>query len=76
MGCLKNLDNPTATGKGKVVNNPLVLRAHIAEIESLRDDLLPFAKMGQVDALRLVVALHKVAMEKRDRLRGHTNIQP
>ena len=58
------------------MNNPLVLRAHIAEIESLRDDLLPFAKMGQTEAVRLVVALHKVAMEKRDRLRGFTNLQP
>ena len=57
------------------VNNPLILRAHIAEIEALRDDLLPFAKMGQAGALRMVVALHKVAMKKRDRLRGCTNRQ-
>lgn len=57
------------------MNNPLILRAHIAEIEALRDDLLPFAKMGQSVALELVVALHKVAMEKRDLLRGHTGKQ-
>jgi len=63
------------TTKGILVNNPLVLRAHIAEIEALRDDLLPFAKMGQVAALEMAVALHKVAMEKRDLLRGHTGKQ-
>ena len=55
------------------MNNPLVLRAHIDEIEALRDDLLPSAKRGQSEARELAVALHKVAMEKRDRLRGHTN---
>ena len=53
------------------MNNPLILRAHIAEIEALRDDLLPSAKRGQADACAHVVALHKAAMEKRDRLRGH-----
>lgn len=58
------------------MNNPLILRAHIEEIEALRDDLLPSAKRGQVDARELAVALHKVAMEKRDRLRGHTDGQP
>lgn len=57
------------------MNNPLILRAHIAELEALRDDLLPVAKMGQSAALELVVALHKVAMEKRDLLRGHTGKQ-
>ncbi len=62
--------------KGIRVNNPLILRAHIDEIEALRDDLLPYAKCGQVDARKLAVALHKVAMEKRDRLRGHTDGQP
>ena len=53
------------------MNNPLTLRAHIAEIEALRDDLLPSAKRGQAAARAHVVALHKAAMEKRDRLRGH-----
>lgn len=62
--------------KGIRVNNPLILRAHIDEIEALRDDLLPYAKRGQVDARELAVALHKVAMEKRDRLRGHIDGQP
>ena len=61
--------------KGIRVNNPLILRAHIDEIEALRDDLLPSAKRGQDDARELAVALHKVAMEKRDRLRGHTDGQ-
>lgn len=58
------------------MNNPLILRAHIDEIEALRDDLLPSAKRGQDDARELAVALHKVAMEKRDRLRGHTDGHP
>ncbi len=58
------------------MNNPLILRAHIDEIEALRDDLLPSAKRGQDDARELAVALHKVAMEKRDRLRGHTDGNP
>ena len=62
--------------KGIRVNNPLILRAHIDEIEALRDDLLPSAKRGHTDARELAVALHKVAMEKRDHLRGHTNGQP
>lgn len=53
------------------MNNPLTLQAHIAEIEALRDDLLPFAKRGQATARAHAVALHKAAMEKRDRLRGH-----
>lgn len=52
------------------MNNPLVIRAHIAELEELRDDLLAHAKMGHAEALEMVVKLHKVAMEKRDRLRG------
>lgn len=59
------------TAKGIGVTNPLTLRAHIAEIEALRDDLLPRAKRGQADARARAVALHKAAMEKRDRLRGH-----
>ena len=62
--------------KGIRVNNPLILRAHIDEIEALRDNLLPSAKRGQADARELAVALHKVAMEKRDRLRGHTDSHP
>jgi hypothetical protein len=54
----------------KKVNNPLIIRAHITEIEELRDTLLAHAKMGHADAREMVVKLHKVAMEKRDRLRG------
>ena len=59
------------TAKGIGVNNPLILRARIAEIEALRDDLLPGAKSGQTEARARAVALHKAAMEKRDHLRGH-----
>ena len=57
------------------MNNPLILRAHIDEIEALRDDLLPSAKRGHGDARELAIALHKVAMEKRERLRGHNSRQ-
>lgn len=55
--------------RGLRVTNPLVLRAHIAELEELRDDLLPHAKMGQAEARDMVAKLHRVVMEKRDRLR-------
>lgn len=54
----------------KNVNDPLVMRAHIAELEALRDALLVYAKMGHADAREQVVRVHKMAMEKRDRLRG------
>ncbi len=59
-----------ATMGGRGVTDPLILRAHIAEIEEMRDDLLAHAKMGQIQAQEMVVKLHKVVMEKRDRLRG------
>ncbi|MBT3604280.1 MAG: hypothetical protein HOE48_07025 [Candidatus Latescibacteria bacterium] len=51
------------------MNNPLILRAHIAELEELRDKLLAQAKDGQVGAREMVSKLHREAMEKRDRLR-------
>jgi len=52
-----------------LVNNPLILRAHIAELEELRDQLLAQAKNGQVDAQEMVSRLHRDAMAKRDKLR-------
>jgi hypothetical protein len=51
------------------VNNPLILRAHIAELEELRDQLLAQAKNGHVDAQEMVSRLHRDAMAKRDKLR-------
>lgn len=51
------------------VNNPLILRAHIAELEELRDDLLAKAKEGHQEAQEMVSRLHREAMEKRDKLR-------
>jgi len=51
------------------VNNPLVLRAHIAELEELRDQLLAQAKNGHADAQKMVSRLHQDAMAKRDQLR-------
>ena len=58
------------------MTDPLILRAHIAEIEEMRDDLLVRAKKGHAQAQEMVVELHKVAMEKRDRLRGATGDLP
>jgi hypothetical protein len=52
-----------------LVNNPLILRAHIAELEELRDQLLAQAKNGQVGAQEMVSRLHRDAMAKRDKLR-------
>ena len=56
--------------EGRDVENPLVLRAHIRELEELRDGLLADAKSGCGLARRLVVRIHRVAMEKRNILRG------
>ena len=50
------------------MNNPLALRAHIAELEELRDGLLVEARMGSTLAREMVVLLHRAAMEKRNRL--------
>ena len=52
------------------VKNPLILRTHIEELEALRDDLLVEAKMGSSFARKLMVALHRVVIEKRNLLRG------
>jgi hypothetical protein len=53
-----------------IVNNPLVLRAHIAELEELRDEWLALAKDGHADAAELVGRLHREAMARRSRLRN------
>ena len=52
------------------MKNPLILRTHIEELEALRDDLLVEAKMGSSFARKLMVALHRVVIEKRNLLRG------
>ncbi|MFT5365849.1 MAG: hypothetical protein ACI8V2_000791 [Candidatus Latescibacterota bacterium] len=51
------------------MNNPLILRAHIAELEELRDDLLAKAKNGQAEAQEMLGQLHREAMKKRGKLR-------
>jgi len=51
----------------------LILRAHITELEELRDDLLAKAKNGHVEAQAMVSKLHREAMEKRDKLRHGSN---
>ncbi|MCZ6634144.1 MAG: hypothetical protein O7G87_12120 [bacterium] len=48
----------------------MILRTHIEELEALRDDLLVEAKMGSSFARKLMVALHRVVIEKRNLLRG------
>lgn len=59
----------------QMVNNPLILRAHIAELEELRDDLLSKAKNGHAASREMVTRLHQEAMEKRGKLRGNSNTQ-
>ncbi len=51
------------------MNNPLILRAHIAELEEMRDCLLAEARLGSNMARKWVVYFHRAAMEKRFRLR-------
>ena len=55
------------------MTNPLILRAHIAELEELRDDLLEQAKSGHAGAREMVSRLHREAMKKRDKLRNSSS---
>jgi hypothetical protein len=57
------------------LNNPLILRAHIAELEELRDDLLAKARNGHADAQGMLGKLHREAMSKRDKLRDSSDTE-
>lgn len=66
---------PMGRRERDLVNNPLILRAHITELEELRDDLLAKAKNGHAESQEMVSRLHREAMAKRDKLRGSSGQQ-